>query len=291
MMPLFCRAALAALLVLGACGGPGEETGQPDDATVSHRVVEHFRKTVTTPGLTFRVLRLADAEIPGWRKGALQVALGDQTEDVIFYVTRDGRWLFRGNAVDLTVDPLLDIQRRIAVTGEPARGPANAPVTLVEYSDFQCPFCARLYETLERDVLPRYGDRVRFVYKHQPLSNIHPWAEDAAIAAECAGRQGPDRFWAMYRGLFERQKDLTVDNLPTQVADIGRAAGMDTGQLSACVAARETRDQVRAEAAEADALGVTSTPTFFVNGRRLTGAQTAEVLRGLIDEELAAASR
>ena len=89
MMPLLRHAALAAVLVLAACGGRGDETAQPDDATVSHRIVEHFRRTVTTPGLTFRVLRLGDAEIPGWRKGALQVALGDQAVRVHHRPRRD----------------------------------------------------------------------------------------------------------------------------------------------------------------------------------------------------------
>lgn len=262
-------------------------SGPPaSDDVISQRVIEYFRKTVTTPGLEFKVGKLEDSEMPGWRKGNLQVALGQQSQDVAFYVTRDGHYLFRGDAVDLTVDPLHQVMSKIKLDGQPERGPKDAKVTIVEYSDFQCPFCARVYTTFEGQVMKEYGDKVRFVFKNFPLTSIHPWAEDAALASECAYQQGNDRFWAMYDGLFTKQSEINKENVREKAGAIAKDAGMDVGQLEQCVEARAAMDAVKADESEATALGINSTPTFFVNGRRLSGAQTYESFKQLIEQEL-----
>ncbi len=281
------RVLLAATALAWACSEP---TGAPvSDETVAQRVTQYFEKTVTTPGLTFKVSGLQDAEVPGWRKGNLEVSLGQQSQNVAFYVSRDGRYLFRGDAVDLAVDPLKQVMSKISLDNQPSRGPTDAKVTIVEYSDFQCPFCSRVYATLENDVLKTYGDKVRFVYKNFPLTSIHPWAEDAALASECAFRQGNDGFWKMYDGLFTKQSDITKENLRDKTSEIAKGAGIDVGKFQECLDGKQTMDAVKADTAEATALGVNSTPTFFVNGRRLAGAQTTESFKQTIDQALGAA--
>src|SRR5581483_3272513 len=289
------RLVAAFLLLVAACGGgPRGEASAPagaapaSDAVIGQRVVDYFQKTVTTPGLSFKVGQLADAEIPGWRKGTLEVALGDQHQSVPFYVSRDGRYLLRGEAVDLTVDPLKQVMSKIKLDGVPSRGPADAKVTIVEYSDFECPFCSRAYATMEDQVLKDYGDRVRFVYKNFPLTSIHPWAEDGAIAAACAAQQGNEQFWAMYKGLFTHQSEITKDNVKDKAVEIGQAAGLDAAKLKDCIEGRKSLDAVKADEAEAASLGVGSTPTFFINGRRVSGAQSYEGFKQIIDHELGA---
>src|SRR6185369_7054344 len=163
--------------------------GASDD-TINQRIVDYFKKAVSQPGLEFKVTKLEDADIPGWRKGSLQASLGDQKQDVAFFITKDGRYLFRGEAIDLTVDPFVAVMNQISMKDQPARGPADAKVTVVEYSDFQCPFCGKAYDTFEKEVIGQYGDKVRFVFKNFPLTQIHPWAEAAAVASECAYLQG-----------------------------------------------------------------------------------------------------
>ncbi len=283
-----CRlAALAAAMILAAgCGGGGGPTAS--DETVSQRVVDYFQKTVTTPGLTFKVTKVEDSEIPGWRKGSLEVALGQQTQNVGFYISRDGKYLFRGDAADLTIDPLQQVMNKMDLKNQPERGPKDAKVTIVEYSDFECPFCARVYTTLEQQVLKDYGDKVRFIYKNFPLSSLHPWAEDGAVASECGFQQGNDQFWAMYNGLFSKQGEITKDNLRDKVTEIAQGAGMDVAKFQECFDGKKTLDAVKADQNEGTALGVNSTPTFFVNGRRLSGAQTPENFKQLIDQELGA---
>jgi protein-disulfide isomerase len=283
-------AVLAALLVIGGCGGekPAAKSSAVADEAISQRVVDYFQKTVTTPGLAFKVTKIEDAEVPGWRKGNLEASLGQQTQNVAFYVSDDGKYMFRGDAVDLTVDPLKQVMTKISLDNQPSRGPAGAKVTIVEYSDFQCPYCARVYSTLEDDVLKSYGDKVRFVFKNFPLSSIHPWAEDGALVSECAFKQGNDQFWAMYKGLFSKQGEINKDNLKEKASEIASGSGIDVPKLQACVDGKEALDAVKADQGEANALGVNSTPTFFVNGRRLSGAQTPDSFKQVIDQELAA---
>ena len=276
----------SAVLLAAGCGGGGGPTAS--DEAVSQRVVDYFQKTVTTPGLSFKVTKVEDAEIPGWRKGSLEVSLGQQTQNVGFYVSRDGKYLFRGDAVDLTIDPLQQVMNKMDLKNQPERGPKDAKVTIVEYSDFECPFCARVYTTLEQQVLKDYGDKVRFIYKNFPLSSIHPWAEDGAVASECGFQQGNDQFWAMYNGLFSKQGEITKDNLRDKVTEIAQGAGMDVAKFQECFDGKKTLDAVKADQSEGTALGVNSTPTFFVNGRRLSGAQTPENFKQLIDQELGA---
>jgi len=283
---LVITVALAALAV--ACGGAGPTAPAASDDAISQRVVDYFQKTVTTPGLQFKVTKLENAENPDWRKGNLEVALGQQTQNVAFYVSRDGKYLFRGDAVDLSVDPLKQVMSKISLEHQPERGPKDAKVTIVEYSDFQCPFCSRVYTTLENDVLKNYGDKVRFVFKNFPLSSIHPWAEDGAVASECAFQQGNDKFWAMYNGLFSKQSEINKDNLKDKSSEIAKDAGMDVAKYQECFDGKKTLDDVKADTSEANALGVNSTPTFFINGRRLSGAQTPESFKQMIDQELAA---
>src|SRR5579871_85787 len=268
------RIAAALLLLAAGCGGgPRGEASAPAappavaDATIG---------------------QLADAEIPGWRKGTLEVSLGDQHQSVGFYVSRDGRYLLRGDAVDLTIDPLKQVMSKIKLDGVPARGPRDAKVTIVEYSDFQCPFCSRAYATLEDQVLKEYGDRVRFVFKNFPLTSIHPWAEDGAVAAACGAEQGNDQFWVMYNGLFKRQSEITKDNVKDKAVEIGQAGGLDAAKLKDCLDGRKSLDAVKADEAEAASLGVGSTPTFFINGRRVSGAQSYEGFKQIIDQELGA---
>ena len=276
----------SAVLLAAGCGGGGGPTAS--DEAVSQRVVDYFQKTVTTPGLSFKVTKVEDAEIPGWRKGSLEVSLGQQTQNVGFYVSRDGKYLFRGDAVDLTIDPLQQVMNKMDLKNQPERGPKDAKVTIVEYSDFECPFCARVYTTLEQQVLKDYGDKVRFIYKNFPLSSIHPWAEDGAVASECGFQQGNDQFWAMYNGLFSKQGEITKDNLRDKVTEIAQGAGMDVAKFQECFDGKKTLDAVKADQSEGTALGVNSTPTFFVNGRRLSGAQTPENFKQLIDQSLGA---
>jgi protein-disulfide isomerase len=167
----------------------------------------------------------------------------------------------------------------VADDGRPARGPSSAKVEVIEFSDFQCPFCQRANPTVEQ-VLKTYGDKIRFVYRHYPLPN-HPNARPAAEAAACAEAQG--RFWEYHDRLFANPTKLTDTDLKAHAA----AVGLDTARFDTCFDNRQQKAEVDADIAAADAVGVTGTPAFFVNGRMIDGAQPFDSFKRVIDEELA----
>ena len=281
-----CHGWSIVLAVVLAAGCGGQSRAPASDDAINQHVVDYFGKAVSTPGVAFKVTKIEPAEMPGWRKGHLEASLGDQKQDILFYVTDDGRYLFRGEAIDLTVDPFVALMNKIKLTGAPSRGPADAKVTVVEYSDFQCPYCGQAWEIFEKEVYPQYKDKVRFVFKQMPLTQIHPWAEDAAVASACALEQGNDQFWKMYDGLFGQQAQITKDNLPAKVEEIATAAGLDVPRLKECLAGRKTIDAVKADQTEAASVGVNGTPTFFINGRRVQNTQDASAFKQALDQAL-----
>ena len=179
-------------------------------------------------------------------------------------------------AVAISLDP-----PRVAVSdgGRPSKGPTKAPVQIIEFSDFECPFCFRVNPTVAQ-VLGTYGDRIRLVYRHLPLPN-HPNARPAAEAAACANEQG--KFWEYHDRLFADQSKLAAADLKKHAADLG----LDAGKFNACVETRRFQKDVDADMDAAQLLGVSGTPHFFINGRPLSGAQPLESFKEIIDEELA----
>jgi protein-disulfide isomerase len=167
---------------------------------------------------------------------------------------------------------------QIDTANSPARGPAEAPVTLVEFSDFQCPYCARVSPTLKA-IEKEYGDRVRVVFKHLPLS-MHPKAPAAHAAAEAARLQG--RFWEMHDKIFENQREMSEAKYVEWAGELG----LDVERFEKDVRSRAVRDRVQADQREAAALGVSGTPSFFLNGRFMSGAKPYAEFKRLIDEEL-----
>ena len=170
----------------------------------------------------------------------------------------------------------------VASAGHPAVGPANAPVTIVEFSDFQCPFCKRVEPTLQQ-VREKYGDKVRLVYMDYPLP-MHNHALDAAKAARCAGEQG--KFWPFHDALFADQ----AKESPADLKATAKSIGLNTSKFDTCFDQAKSEAGVRADLEQGKALGIDGTPAFFINGRMLVGAQPASSFDQIIDEELAAKS-
>jgi protein-disulfide isomerase len=161
----------------------------------------------------------------------------------------------------------------------PAKGPEEAPITLIEFSDFECPFCYRVIPTLDQ-VRETYGDQVRVVYRQFPLNSIHPHAQITAEASLCADAQG--RFWEMHDEIFERRGRVDADELKGMAADLG----LDTEAFGACLDSREFQNRVQEDFEAGRKAGVTGTPALFINGRFLNGAQPFAVVSRIIDDEL-----
>ena len=176
--------------------------------------------------------------------------------------------------------------RLISLQDQPTQGPANAPVTLVEYSDLQCPVCAKLQEELETDIIPKYGDKLRVVFKEFPLVNIHDWALTGAIAAQCTYQIDPSKYVAFRSAVFKNQEAINAEHARDMLLHLGAEAGVDNMKLAACIDSQGSLSRVEANMHEGEALGIGQTPTSFINGRILVGAPPSTDFDKLIDEAM-----
>jgi protein-disulfide isomerase len=237
------------------------------------------------PDVKLVVGPLKETPIEGLLETNIDVTVGDNKENATFYVSKDGQYLFRGELSNLTKDPLAENRARIQMTDAPTMGEPSAPVTLVEYADFECPVCRNLHDVL-RTLLPNYAGKIRLVFKDFPIEQLHPWARTAAIAGRCAYRQKPGAFWNMFDLIYDNQDIISASNAWTKMTDYAGQAGLDVESFKACMASPEATAAVNASHANGELLEVSSTPTVFVNGRRLVGADP-HVLEQYINYELA----
>jgi protein-disulfide isomerase len=215
----------------------------------------------------------------------IQVTLGEQVQTGEVFVSKDGKTLLRGEMYDMTADPFAANRAKIHLAGNPSKGPADAKVTLVEFSDFECPHCRELYEALKA-VETRYP-QVRIVYKDFPLTTIHPWAQTAALGGRCAYDQSPEAFWKVHNAIFDNQDLLSNENVWDKLVDFATQAGLNADTFKACLSSPGAEKAVDANHDDGVALEVGSTPTVYVNGRPMVGGDI-ETLDRFIEFELAA---
>jgi len=175
------------------------------------------------------------------------------------------------------------VRSTVVTAGAPVRGSLTAPVTIVEFSDFHCPYCKRIQPVLD-EVLAKYSGKVKLVFRDFPIDGLHPQARAASEAARCATEQG--KFWEFHDVVFKSDPDAT----PATLDRIAKEIGLDLNAFTACRASGKYKAPVQASNQEGTALGITGTPTFFINGRMLVGAQPVEAFSKIIDEELARAA-
>jgi protein-disulfide isomerase len=167
------------------------------------------------------------------------------------------------------------------VGDDPAFGPKNAPITIVEFSDYQCPYCVSWHEQVYHRLISEYGDKIRFVYRDFPLTQIHPGAQPAAEAANCALDQ--DKYWEYHDAIFSGNYDLTRDGFLKIASDLG----LEPKSFAECIDTNKYADEVQTDLQDGVSVGVQSTPTFFINGFQVVGAQPYENFKSVIDQILA----
>jgi protein-disulfide isomerase len=264
----------------------------PTDIT---RVVErHVRAQYSLPpDVKVIVGALRSSEFPNYDSLTITFASSSKKQNFEFLLSHDHKTLLRMTKFDLTTDPYADTMKKIDVSGRPTRGNKDAKVTVVNYDDFECPFCSRMHSTLFPGLFKEYGDRVLFIYKDYPLEEIHPWAVHAAVNANCLASQNVDAYWDYADYLHANQDSISnqkgadarnaeLDKLATLQ---GQKHNLDAAKLQACIKAQDEK-AVRTSMREGDAAGVEATPTMFVNGQKLDGALPAEDVRSALDQAL-----
>jgi len=284
LYPLFALGLLAvALPVFAQTAAPAQNP--PADEAQLLKDSEAFVRKLFAWGPDFQV-KLGPASqsaAPGYYLVPVQITFSGQMDTGVLYISKDGKTLLRGELFDTSADPFAGNRSKLHPDGNPSKGPADARVTLVEFSDFQCPHCRQLYEAM-KTLGPRYP-QIRIVFKDLPIAAIHPWAETAALGGRCAYVQSPDGFWQIHDALFENQEFISAANIWERLVELASQAGLDKDAFKACLASPEAAKAIEANVEDAKVLSVNSTPTVFVNGRPVVGGDPT-TLQQYIDYEL-----
>ncbi len=241
--------------------------------TIEDKVQQYLRNAYAWgPAFDLKVGPTKPSAISDLLEVPVVVSMGEQSDHAIVYVSKDGKFIFRGELADMSIDPLADVRSKLHPGNSPSMGPVDAKVTLIEFADFECPSCRELDRIL-RDFLPSHPE-IRLVYKHFPLTQVHPWAMTAAIASQCAYQQNPTSFWKMHDAIFDAQDVISPSNVKEKMQDLATQLGLNVENFDACLTNPETAHEIEDNAAEGRDLNISGTPTIFVNGRRITERRT-----------------
>lgn len=281
--PLLHIAALCLLANFGAAQQPPKKSAL-DRATLEAYVRHLF---VWGPQIGVKIGELRPAkQLPGFQEVTVTASAGNASQEELFLISADGKKIVRGTVFDVTENPFAVEAAKLKTEDVPAFGPAAAPVSLVLFSDFQCSFCREEAKVVREQLVKEYPTQVRVYFKDFPLEPIHPWAKPAAIAGRCIFRQKPAAFWDFHDLVFDKQSEFTVENLKSKVLEFAVKKDVEPVQLSACLASPAAEAEVTKSQTEARSLGVNSTPTIFLNGRRLVGQLGWPDLKRVIEHEI-----
>jgi protein-disulfide isomerase len=227
------------------------------------------------------------SSVPGFQEVLIVASAEGARHEEVFYVSKDGQKFVRGMAFDVNQNPFKAQLDKLHTQDEATFGTPGAPVVLVVFSDFECPYCKEEAKVLRTNLLSTYPKEVHLYFKNFPLTQLHPWAKPAAIAGRCIYQQKPDAFWLYHDWIFEHQTEVTPQNFSSKIAEFVKGKEIDEVQLNRCMETKATEADVDRSMKEGLALAVTATPTVFVNGRQLAGQQASWTnLRAIIDYEI-----
>lgn len=279
-------------VILAICLGCVAQSAPPDLTRKIEHQVRAYYNVPAEVHITIGAIA-PSSEMPGYDSVTVKIEGGGQAKDYPFLLSKDRNTLLRVTKMDLSKDPFAELMSKINVSGRPTRGAKSSKVTVVNFDDFECPYCAAMHKTLFPELLKEYGDRVTFVYKDYPLIDIHPWAVHAAVDANCLATQNGDAYWDFADYIHANKVEVDAEKTPEgRSAAIDKMAiaqgqkhNVDVSKLQACVKA-QNEDGVRASMKEADSLGVNATPTLFINGQKIDGAVPVSQLRAALDTAL-----
>jgi len=288
LVTVFQRSFLVLLLI---CLGCSAQSTSPDTAKAIERQVRSYYKL--PPDVQVSIGPVRPSEFANFDAVKLTFSKGTRKDEYDFLLSKDNKTLVKMTKMDLTKDPNAEIMKKMDVRNRPTRGNKDAKVVVVNYDDFQCPFCSRMHQTLFPQIYKEYGDKVLFIYKDYPLAEIHPWAIRAAVNANCLAALNNDAYWDYADYLHANQQTVSAQQgHDAQKAFLDRAAilqgqqhGVDPAKLAACIRTQDD-NAVKASIKEGDAVGVTATPTLFVNGEEMDGALPIAEVRAILDRAL-----
>lgn len=290
------------LVLILICLGCAAQSTSPDAAhklDPAPNLVQNIERQVRSyysipPDVSVQVGAIVpSSDWPGYDMVPVAIDSGPGKKDYKFLVSQDRKTMVRMVKFDLTKDPFAAVMSKIDLNGRPVRGAKTSKVVVVNYDDLECPFCSRMHQTMFPELLNEYGDRVTFVYKDYPLNEIHPWAMHAAVDANCLASQNGDAYWDFADYIHTHEDEMKAEKtsgsrlalLDHLTLDQGQKHSLDKTKLEACVKAQD-ETAVKASMKEGDDIGVSATPTLFVNGQKVDGLIPLAELRDLLDRAL-----
>jgi protein-disulfide isomerase len=283
--PFYLSVAAALLLALTGSGQTEKKKSALDkptlEAYVRHLYVMDSRinMQVSDPK--------PSTQLPGFFEVTVHAWAGQQSQDFPFFISKDGSKILQGTVFETVANPFKNELDKLKTDSDPSLGTPGAPVVIVEFSDFQCPYCKEEAKMLRQNLLSAYPTQVRLYFKTFPLESLHPWAKTAAIASRCVNQQQPGAFWTFHDWIFEHQAEIKPENLKEKIMEWAATEKQLNGlQLGQCIDQKATEAQVAKNLEEGKALAVGGTPTLFVNGRRIPNTIDWPSLRNIIDFEI-----
>jgi protein-disulfide isomerase len=276
---------LAAILILAVSPLAWSATGKNalDKPTLEAylRHIELYRGEVT-----FKIDDPTPSKyLPGFSEVPVHVLYKGVQKDEMYYVSADGKTIVKGDVYDLDKQPFQTNLDKLTLTDQPSFGPVDAPVTIVEFGDFECPDCKMEAPILRHDMREAFGGKVRVVFKNYPLESVFPWGRAAAIAGRCVYHQDQSAFWKFYDWIYAKQEQITGDDLNAKVLAWAGENGVDSVKLGQCIDTKATEPEVNRSIAEGHTLGIQGTPTLFINGRKIGGLMWPD-LQMVINKEI-----
>jgi protein-disulfide isomerase len=257
---------------------PATASHLPSEATVNEFLKHMFGYDAS---ITWKVESIKPSKDPLLAEVNVIMSGKQGSERLTFYVTPDSQYAISGNMVPFGSDPFAKARAELERSAKgPSRGPANAQVTLVEFSDLQCPHCKEAQPTIDK--LLSQEPNVRFISENFPLA-AHNWAFKAASFADCVGRENNAAYWKFVDSVYNQQQNITESNADDKLAELATAAGANGKAAARCAAEPATRQRVEQSVALGKAVGVTGTPTLFINGRGTNMGIPVEVLKQIVD--------
>lgn len=301
---------LAALFVLSGAAGCGKQSGtdgqtptpppgkialDADSQAVAKQIQANMKdflitnKVPTTAKVQINYVKKSPVE--GIYEASFAIDMGGRSGKRSFYFDREAKHFLLGPVytVGEVLRSRIDMKNMVLID-RASKGPESAAVTIAAYSDFQCPYCGSAAQTVSA-ILKKYGDQVRLVYKHMPLSEMHPWAYDASLTVECAAAQKPEAFWYFHDYFYDPSRGLTRKNFREKTGAFAKSINLDVKKLQSCVDAKQFGARIDYDLREASNYGFTATPTFVVNGIVIVGNQPLSVFVEVIQEELQKAGK
>ena len=281
---------IAALLLALSCApfGVAQTKGGQSKSAFDKATLEAYLRHVELyrSAVTFKIDDPKPSKnLPGFSEVAVHVSFEGGSKDELYYVSKDGQTIINGDVYNVGQNPFQSNLDRLTSAGAPSFGTPNAPITIFEFGDLQCPDCKMEAPVLRTNLMQSFPGKVRVYFKDFPLESLHPWARAAAIAGRCVYRQGEPAFWNFYDWIYENQEQIDPGNLQSKILAWAGQKGLDSIQLGRCIDTKATESEVNSSIAEGRALGIRGTPTLFIDGRKIGGLQWPD-LQLVINNEL-----